>query len=853
MKDLLKEKQKPFLSLKEKKRYFDSANYFLSGAAAELSKVAKGQSFEILDKFKIKRLQEERKSNVELGVQLGLLTMGLWGFYAVIKKTIDEFPYDVMDNLNEKIDDVKSTFRSTLGAISSEIDVHKHIQNGLKSIKGFIGYMFDLLGLSFDINSSYIKYGHKIQDGKQRENGVFGDLIGSTFQTVLWFGLQRALPDILKKFWNLSLEKRLFADKGILDVLWNDNTGYFHDVGNPFKRRLDTVTLTNDAQNLIESWSKVSTDSLHNLVGNTDWLSSIWHVTNLEDYELSSESTQWESVNWRGTVGENNTIAYFESMYQEISRQMQEIEKEVESGTFRPHIKKGADGRYYIPTGEYYYTDSKGNKIRRSINLIRNSTGTLRHQQGSITPDIISLTYTATMPYSGYKKGKWLPDKASNFAKLNDLLDKADEIIFKFSHESFDEEEEQYQKAIREWWKGYGSERTSATGALTHYTFESAWDIVEMMPHIARLEIYAAKNSLGMARGIFDSYLTENIYSQQVEANISNLILLSQFKDEDVKQYKRGEITGSEFMNKKYTQIDKMIKNKAEYNKRLKEVCNFLLPKVLDDSDFSRIVYKAKEIGDLKLKMFLGNATLLGNNSSVFGGFDNSNKYKQASDNFAEIEGKQLSSSYDNEYASQHFWFDEVGDNQPEEQVFLRSYNDDEHVIGDEIDYKQNNKIRVTKIIAKKENIYMSDGTMREVTLYHYYGIPASGIKKIIRFRTIKEDGSTWIEDYYEYKYHTSQTKYFPVGSMPVKDSSTVSAFFGENIKTSVIEDAISTIEKNYALTEQILSIEDLILRERQKRTRLMSELATTLDEKGILLLLYPIINNLNERVLGAD
>ena len=50
----------------------------------------------------------------------------------------------------------------------------------------------------------------------------------------------------------------------------------------------------------------------------------------------------------------------------------------------------------------------------------------------------------------------------------------------------------------------------------------------------------------------------------------------------------------------------------------------------------------------------------------------------------------------------------------------------------------------------------MSDGTMREVTLYHYYGIPASGIKKIIRFRTIKEDGSTWIEDYYEYKYHTS-------------------------------------------------------------------------------------------------
>ena len=105
-------------------------------------------------------------------------------------------------------------------------------------------------------------------------------------------------------------------------------------------------------------------------------------------------------------------------------------------------------------------------------------------------------------------------------------------------------------------------------------------------------------------------------------------------------------------MNKKYTQIDKMIKNKAEYNKRLKEVCNFLLPKVLDDSDFSRIVYKAKEIGDLKLKMFLGNATLLGNNSSVFGGFDNSNKYKQASDNFAEIEGKQLSSSYDNEYAS---------------------------------------------------------------------------------------------------------------------------------------------------------------------------------------------------------
>ena len=88
---------------------------------------------------------------------------------------------------------------------------------------------------------------------------------------------------------------------------------------------------------------------------------------------------------------------------------------------------------------------------------------------------------------------------------------------------------------------------------------------------------------------------------------------------------------------------------------------------------------------------------------------------------------------------------------------------------------------------------------------------------------------------------------------MPVKDSSTVSAFFGENIKTSVIEDAISTIEKNYALTEQILSIEDLILRERQKRTRLMSELATTLDEKGILLLLYPIINNLNERVLGAD
>lgn len=107
----------------------------------------------------------------------------------------------------------------------------------------------------------------------------------------MWFGLQRALPDILKKFWNLSLEKRLFADKGILDVLWNDNTGYFHDVGNPFKRRLDTVTLTNEAQNLIESWSKVSTDSLHELVGNTDWLSSIWYVTNLEDYELSSEST----------------------------------------------------------------------------------------------------------------------------------------------------------------------------------------------------------------------------------------------------------------------------------------------------------------------------------------------------------------------------------------------------------------------------------------------------------------------------------------------------------------------------------------------------------------------------------
>jgi hypothetical protein len=75
---------------------------------------------------------------------------------------------------------------------------------------------------------------------------------------------------------------------------------------------------------------------------------------------------------------------------------------------------------------------------------------------------------------------------------------------------------------------------------------------------------------------------------------------------------------------------------------------------------------------------------------------------------------------------------------------------------------------------------------------YIFYGYPDDGIVNKITYRTIKEDGSIWLEDFYRYKFNDSSIgeKIVPVeNTKPRKDTSNVTSYFGEDLHTESIAD----------------------------------------------------------------
>jgi predicted RNA-binding protein (virulence factor B family) len=74
--------------------------------------------------------------------------------------------------------------------------------------------------------------------------------------------------------------------------LWNDNTGYFHDIGNPYRKRLESVTVANEGLNsLQEMWANQGKD----LEGLFDFRlkDRFWNITGVEDVDTNAKTKQY--------------------------------------------------------------------------------------------------------------------------------------------------------------------------------------------------------------------------------------------------------------------------------------------------------------------------------------------------------------------------------------------------------------------------------------------------------------------------------------------------------------------------------------------------------------------------------
>ena len=817
------------LTTSEKKRYFYSAEYFLEGAAKKLSQSVKKQRFEILDKYKIKRLEEDHNTKKNYLLQIGLLVGGIWLLHEGIKKATDAFPYNIMKNINEAISDVQQKFKQKLGTIAVNFDVSEAIIPGLKHATDFLKYMVSLVGLSFDIPQSYIAHGDKLMDGSQRKKGVFGDLIEMTFHTVLWYSMQRTLPDIIKQFWNLPLKTRFETDRGILEQLWNDNTGYFHDIGNPFRKRLESVTVANEGLNsLQEMWANQGKD-LEDLF-DFGFMDRFWNITGVENISTNEK-----------------TRHYAERLNNHVNAQLRSMQQQINSGIFNQDVF------------DLSVRDEQGNLMLAYVT--RHFKGTSRDNELASNVNLHGLTYTATMPHSGLKKGLF-KSEYTKFKPVNDIILKADEVVTKFTYDSSRKEEQEFIDKIRNWWAGFGVFNEGIQGYWYHYSLDSIFALYAFLPYLVRLETYAALNSIDGAHAIFDSYLSNNKFLERIESNYELIIDEINKVDEDYEKYKRGIYTAEEFITKKHDDVENMMKEK-KYLSNIEKICSVLSPKVLDDANVSRVVYQLHGLKNQYQQLFVGSlgAIVVSNTSTRYEAFDAKRRFEQVVDASSIIEGKQIDSQVDSEFQAERFFIEDKNGGLSEAEASTLIQGRKISKIPDvklgtevgEIVEHGGRKWKITEVKETQTYVITGPGTGMYVPEVTYYGYPDDGIVDKITYRTIKEDGSIWLEDFYRYKFNDSSIgeKFVPVGTNPRKDTSNVTSYFGEDLRTESIADQMSTVEKSYTLSQQILDIENLIFLERQKRTDLLSSLSTKLENNGLALFIYPIINKINERGLA--
>jgi hypothetical protein len=221
--------------------------------------------------------------------------------------------------------------------------------------------------------------------------------------------------------------------------------------------------------------------------------------------------------------------------------------------------------------------------------VTRHFKGTSRDNELASNVNLHGLTYTATMPHSGLKKGLF-KSEYTKFKPVNDIILKADEVVTKFTYDSSKKEEQEFIDEIRKWWNDFGVFHEGIQGHWWHYSIDSIFALYAFLPYLVRLETYAALNSIDGAHAIFDSYLSNNKFLERIESNYELIIDEINKVDEDYEKYKRGIYTAEGFINKKHVDIENMLKEK-KYLSTVEKVCSVLSPKVLDDANISRVVY----------------------------------------------------------------------------------------------------------------------------------------------------------------------------------------------------------------------------------------------------------------------
>lgn len=811
------------LTATQKKRYFYSAEYFMQGAAKSIIKSAQDQQSKILNSFKIKRLEDGSIDKSNLGIKIALLVGGLWAGAAAIKKTSEIFPYELFQKIPEKLEDGKQKLKTFISKTYTQLEIESQVKSATAPIIQHLRNAMDYIGLSFDYAPSYEKYGNKLTDKKQREGGVFGDLIQVTFQTMIWFTMQRVLPDIILKYWNLPLNTRLGVDKGIIDVLFDDSTGYFHSIGDPYRRRLDSITQANEGLNFTQDVSVIGKnfEDLVNLSDGTisGWLSQFYYITNLENYKTDEKTNQ-----------------FIVAMASNISKDLVELEEQITNGTFE------------ILDFDSFIRDEKGNLLFFDLQHTKSS------QRGD--PFVVGLTETKTMPYSKLKKGMWT-QKSGDFQRINDLIYAADKIITNHTVSSLNAKEQKFMDDIRKWWRGYGAEGETPDKYRYHYTVGSVFSLVRIMPYLVMLETYAAKNSLQSAIGILDGYIINNSLQKNIDNTEEMLKRYTEYVDNELKEYRSGSITAKDYIDKKYDEIKLLISNEGNYNKRTEELVRLMEGKSLKGIGSSELINTVQRICDNKLKLMfnLTHDAFISNMSSTFSSF-NSKKIEDVEDANAHLEGKQLDYKVDEEYKQNIFVSEEVGLSKKIEKI-PKQFSKKPFVGSTEVVNGKTYVITsVEKIVTTKSRVGGSASfptvTVVEDVYYSCEGEVALGNKRKIRARTIREDGSIWLEEFYEYDFYDKSSNkniYKPVGSPAVRDTSTISSMFGSGISSDITNVNLSTIQKSHISVGQLISIEDLILKERERRAKLFIQLESSLKDKGILMLLWPILNTLNGRL----
>ena len=221
--------------------------------------------------------------------------------------------------------------------------------------------------------------------------------------------------------------------------------------------------------------------------------------------------------------------------------------------------------------------------------VTRHFKGTSRDNELASNVNLHGLTYTATMPHSGLKKGLF-KSEYTKFKPVNDIILKADEVVTKFTYDSSRKEEQEFIDKIRNWWAGFGVFNEGIQGYWYHYSLDSIFALYAFLPYLVRLETYAALNSIDGAHAIFDSYLSNNKFLERIESNYELIIDEINKVDEDYEKYKRGIYTAEEFITKKHDDVENMMKEK-KYLSNIEKICSVLSPKVLDDANVSRVVY----------------------------------------------------------------------------------------------------------------------------------------------------------------------------------------------------------------------------------------------------------------------